>query len=147
MYRFSSHALLLTAAAIVLTASAVSQLSAADRNADRIKSYAKNPRYWQYKGQPVMLLGGSKTDHIFLLDDLGTHLLDEVSKDPRIDGDMIGMWGVSLGGTATMFWMPLEPRIKVGVVSAWFNHRRNKMVIPDSRYSCFLETKEEHAFF
>ena len=46
-----------------------------------------------------------------------------------------------------MFWMPLEPRIKVGVVAAWFNHRRNKMVIPDPRYSCFLETKEDHAFF
>ena len=74
-------------------------------------------------------------------------LLDEVLKDPRIDGQRIGMWGVSLGGTATMFWMPLEPRIKAGVVAAWFNHRRNKMVIPDPRYSCFLETKEEHAFF
>jgi len=33
------------------------------------------------------------------------------------------------------------------VVAGWFNHRRNKMVIPDDRYSCFLETKEEHAFF
>ncbi len=74
-------------------------------------------------------------------------LLDEVLKDPRIDGQRIGMWGVSLGGLATMFWMPLEPRIKAGVVAAWFNHRRNKMVFPDSRYSCFLETKEEHAFF
>ncbi len=74
-------------------------------------------------------------------------LLDEVVKDPRIDGDRIGMWGVSLGGTATMFWMPLEPRIDVGIVAAWFNHRRNKMVIPDPRYSCFLETKEDHAFF
>lgn len=74
-------------------------------------------------------------------------LLDEVVKDPRIDGERIGMWGVSLGGLATMFWMPLEPRIDVGVVAAWFNHRRNKMVIPDPRYSCFLETKEDHAFF
>lgn len=74
-------------------------------------------------------------------------LLDEVLRDPRIDADRVGMWGVSLGGTATMFWMPLEPRIKVGVVAAWFNHRRNKMVIPDPRYSCFLETKEDHAFF
>lgn len=46
-----------------------------------------------------------------------------------------------------MFWMPLEPRIKAGVVAAWFNHRRNKMVIPDDRYSCFLETTEDHAFF
>ena len=49
-------------------------LAADDKNADRIKPYAKNPRYWQYKGEPVMLLGGSKTDHIFLLDDLKTHL-------------------------------------------------------------------------
>lgn len=75
------------------------------------------------------------------------NLLDEVLTDPRIDSECVGMWGVSLGGMATMFWMPLEPRIKAGIVSAWFNHRRNKMVIPDKRYSCFLETKEDHAFF
>jgi len=75
------------------------------------------------------------------------HLLDVVLEDPRIDEERVGLWGVSLGGMATMFWMPLEPRIKAGVVSAWFNHRRNKMVIPDERYSCFLETTEEHAFF
>ncbi len=74
-------------------------------------------------------------------------LLDEVLADPRIDGRRVGMWGVSLGGLATMFWMPLEERIQVGVCAAWFNHRRNKMVIPDPRYSCFLETREEHAFF
>jgi len=53
--------------------------AAADNNADRIKPYAKNPRYWQYQGEPVMLLGGSKTDHIFLLDDLKTHL-DEIAE-------------------------------------------------------------------
>lgn len=74
-------------------------------------------------------------------------LLDEVLKDKRIDSTRVGMWGISLGGMATMFWMPLEPRIQCGIVTAWFNHRRNKMAIPDKRYSCFLETKEEHAFF
>ena len=74
-------------------------------------------------------------------------LLDEILKDKRIDQNRIGMWGISLGGMATMFFTPLEPRIKCGIVTAWFNERRNKMVIPDSRYSCFLETKEEHAFF
>jgi hypothetical protein len=73
-------------------------------------------------------------------------LLDVVLADERIDPDRVGMWGVSLGGMATMFWMPLEPRIKAGVVCAWFNHRRNKMALPDKRYSCFLETVEEHAF-
>jgi len=48
-----------------------------DNNANRIRPYAENPRYWQYNGKPVMLLGGSKTDHIFLLDGLQTHL-DEI---------------------------------------------------------------------
>lgn len=74
------------------------------------------------------------------------HLLDLVLADPRVDAERVGMWGVSLGGMATMFWMPLEPRIKAAVVSAWFNDRRNKMVIPDERYSCFLETTEEYVF-
>ncbi|MBC8871506.1 MAG: hypothetical protein H8E44_18945 [Planctomycetes bacterium] len=74
MYRFSTRVFFVIAAAVVLNTLAVSQLPAEDKNADRIKPYDKNPRYWQYQGQPVMLLGGSKTDHIFLLDDLETHL-------------------------------------------------------------------------
>ena len=75
------------------------------------------------------------------------HLLDIVLADPRVDAECVGMWGVSLGGMATMFWMPLEPRIKAGVVSGWFNERRNKMVIPDDRYISFMATDEDHAFF
>jgi dienelactone hydrolase len=75
------------------------------------------------------------------------NLLDVVLTDPRIDPERVGMWGVSLGGMATMFWMPLEPRIKAGVVSAWFNHRLNKMAVPDERYVSFLVVNEEHAFF
>ncbi|WP_162417797.1 dienelactone hydrolase family protein [Cyclobacterium roseum] len=74
------------------------------------------------------------------------HLLDSVLADPRLDEGRVGMWGVSLGGMATMFWMPLESRIKAGVVSAWFNERRNKMAVPDARYSSF-SPREEHAFF
>jgi hypothetical protein len=74
-------------------------------------------------------------------------LLDEVLKDKRIDASRVGFWGISLGGMAGMFWTPLEPRIRASIITAWFNHRRNKMAIPDPRYSCFLDTKEEHAFF
>ncbi|MDI6451658.1 hypothetical protein [Anaerobaca lacustris] len=59
----------------VLIALAASATSGAD--ADRIRPYEANPHYWQYKGQPVMLLGGSKTDHPFLLNDLKEHL-DEI---------------------------------------------------------------------
>ncbi len=47
--------------------------------ADQIQPYAKNPRYWQYKGQPVLLLGGSKTDHIFLAEGLKEHLNEMVA--------------------------------------------------------------------
>lgn len=52
-------------------------LRADGQNADRIKPYEGDPRYWQYKGEPVLLLGGSKTDHIFLAEDLEEHL-DEI---------------------------------------------------------------------
>ncbi len=32
---------------------------------DRIRPYPKNPYYWQYKGKPVLLLGGSWQDNLF----------------------------------------------------------------------------------
>jgi dienelactone hydrolase len=75
------------------------------------------------------------------------HLLDVILEDERIDAERIGMWGVSLGGMATMFWMPLEARIKAGVVSAWFNKRLNKMILPNDLYRSFIVVNEEHAFF
>ena len=62
------------AVTLVLASAGLSPLAAGDKNADRIQPYEENPCYWQYKGQPVMLLGGSKTDHIFLLEDLESHL-------------------------------------------------------------------------
>ena len=49
------------------------------KNADCIRPYKGNPRYWQYKGGPVLLLGASKTDHIFLLEGLEEHLDEIVS--------------------------------------------------------------------
>jgi len=35
------------------------------RNVNRIRPYAKNPYYWQYKGKPVLLLGGTDDDNLF----------------------------------------------------------------------------------
>jgi hypothetical protein len=70
MCRFSSRCLLLfAAAAVVLDSTGVPQLSAADKNADRIQPYAGNPCYWQYEGKPVMLLGGNKWDAPFFVQD------------------------------------------------------------------------------
>ncbi len=39
--------------------------AAAIQEADRIQPYKKNPLYWQYKGKPVLLLGGSWQDNLF----------------------------------------------------------------------------------
>jgi hypothetical protein len=44
------------------------------RDVDRIQPYQNNPRYWQYKGEPVLLLGGSKDDNLFQIPDLKEHL-------------------------------------------------------------------------
>lgn len=73
-------------------------------------------------------------------------LLDVLLQDERIDESRVGMWGVSLGGMATMFSMPLDERIKVGVVSAWFNERNKKMVVQDERWSSFAKNGEDYAF-
>ena len=48
--------------------------SAHDDNADRIRPYAANPGYWQYKGQPVLLLGGTKDDSLYQIPDLKEQL-------------------------------------------------------------------------
>ena len=48
-------------------------------NTERIKPWHKDTRYWQYKGKPSLLLSGSRTDHIFLLEDLKAHLEEMVS--------------------------------------------------------------------
>lgn len=41
----------------------------------RIQPWSKSPSYWQYKGQPVLLLGGSKDDNLFQIPDLEEHLI------------------------------------------------------------------------
>ena len=40
-------------------------LSSEARAEDRIKPYGENPFYWQYQGEPVLLLGGSWQDNLF----------------------------------------------------------------------------------
>ena len=43
-------------------------------NKDRIRPYSENPMYWQYKGKPILLLGGSKDDNLFQIPELKEHL-------------------------------------------------------------------------
>ena len=52
--------------------------------------------------------------------------------------------------SASVAHTPCSPRRwsrhPAAVVCAWFNHRRNKMVVDDPRYSCFLSVQEEHVW-
>ena len=41
---------------------------------DSIRVYEANPNYWQYKGEPIMLLGGSRADNLFQIPDIEEHL-------------------------------------------------------------------------
>jgi len=43
-----------------------------DKN--RIRPCAANPFYWQYRGEPVLLLGGSVTDNLYQIRDIEEHL-------------------------------------------------------------------------
>jgi len=52
----------------------VSSSFAIAQDSGRIGPYDKNPRYWQYQGRPIVLLGGSKDDNPFQLPDLKEHL-------------------------------------------------------------------------
>ncbi len=42
--------------------------------ADPIRVYTENPHYWQYKGQPVVLIGGSVEDNLFQIPNLAEQL-------------------------------------------------------------------------
>lgn len=69
----------LATALIILTAPVLrASLAPEVPDAERIRPYAANPWYWQYKGQPVLLLGGSKDDNLFQIPDLREHL-DEMA--------------------------------------------------------------------
>ena len=65
-------------------------------------------------------------------------LVDFVSTLKVVDENRIGMWGLSMGGTYTLFTLPVELRIKAGIISAFFNHRLRKMTVEDPKYSCYL---------
>lgn len=71
-----SYVMLLVLCVLVCTCIQVEAEDVEDKtsNKDRIRPYSRNPRYWQYKGEPVLLLGGSKDDNLFQIPDLKEHL-------------------------------------------------------------------------
>ena len=69
---------LLTAGLVVPWLLAAGRSGGCGRSGNRIQPWSENPRYWQYQGQPVLLLGGSKDDNLFQIPDLKEHL-DEMA--------------------------------------------------------------------
>ena len=49
-------------------------VAAANDSTKRIEVYRSNPAYWQYGGEPILLLGGSREDNLFQIPDLKEHL-------------------------------------------------------------------------
>lgn len=64
-------------AVAVLWAGSVGLLGVASE--DAIQPWKENPRYWQYRGRPIMLLGGSQDDNLFQIPNLREHLDEMVA--------------------------------------------------------------------
>jgi hypothetical protein len=45
-----------------------------ERNANRIQPYSANPAYWQYRGEPVLLIGGTSNDNLFQTENVEAEL-------------------------------------------------------------------------
>ncbi len=75
-----------------------------------------------------------------------SRLLDWAETLDWVDGNRMGMWGLSMGGLYTLITVPVEMRLKLGIIAAFFNHRVNKLCIEDPRYSCFLPLGEEYIY-
>lgn len=63
-----------TLAGVLAAAGSFAFAGAEGGGGDRIQPWPKNPRCWQYRGRPVLLLGGSKDDNLFQIPDLEEHL-------------------------------------------------------------------------
>ena len=74
MVALHAMSLLVLTAAAVLTAGQAVPAEGDARGASRIRPYPKNPRYWQHRGRPVVLLGGTVDDNLFQIPDLEEHL-------------------------------------------------------------------------
>jgi len=57
----------------IFALSAAVMLNIESRNSP-VKPWSENPRYWEYKGKPVLLLGGTDNDNLFQNDNIRSHL-------------------------------------------------------------------------
>jgi hypothetical protein len=63
---------LIVALPIALNSCSVNKINNEGEN--HIRPYSENPYYWQFKGQPVLLLGATDNDNLFQNDNIESHL-------------------------------------------------------------------------
>lgn len=70
-----------------------------------------------------------------------------VSKMKEINSERIGMWGLSMGGTYTLFALPIVQQIQAGICGAFFNERIQKMTNDTHQQTSFFGKQEyEHMY-
>ena len=74
-------------------------------------------------------------------------VIDYLQSLPEVDPARIGFYGLSQGGTMTLWLTPLEPRIQAAVVSAYFNERTRKLNVESERYRAYVTTDEYHQYY
>ncbi len=74
-------------------------------------------------------------------------VIDYLQALPEVDPARIGFYGLSQGGTMTLWLTPLEPRIQAAVVSAYFNERTRKLNVESERYRAYVTTDEYHQYY
>lgn len=66
--------IVLLLAGLFIGISSYSQKGISSDISNVIKPYIENPGYWQYKGKPMLLIGGTDNDNLFQNENLKTHL-------------------------------------------------------------------------
>lgn len=66
--------IVLLLAGLFIGISSYSQKGISSDVSNVIKPYMENPGYWQYKGKPMLLIGGTDNDNLFQNENLKTHL-------------------------------------------------------------------------
>ena len=56
--------MLFSSVSIFLTSCLLCSLSAASSGGPGIRIYKKNPRYWEYRGKPTLLIGGTDDENV-----------------------------------------------------------------------------------
>lgn len=70
--RLISYTVLFVISFTILHQAAIAQ----NHQEEAVRPYHDHPMYWQYKGEPVMLIGGTDSDNVFQLHYLEQHLDD-----------------------------------------------------------------------